>query len=153
VVSHRAFEVNDDLRTALEEAGWSDAFHFDADAWFDELRAEGFAINNQARLVLENLGGLTVRSRSVGTAAFGSGEARFEPLWAATGESDRIRARERQFGTSLCPLGEWCGEYILLAGGDGAIYAETTFQFLRLGTDIISALRTIVLADRLPDEL
>lgn len=145
--------VDEEIRPALEEAGWFDGYESNTEAWVAALRSEGFSVNDVGTEVLAHLGGLTVRPRQVGPTAFGSGDAVFEPLWAASGESERILQREAQVGTSLCPVAEWCSEYILLAGGDGAIYAETTFQILRVGENLQDALRTIILADQPPIEL
>jgi hypothetical protein len=137
----------------LELAGWYDGYLFDPGGWLDALADEGFSINDAAKQVLERLGGLAVAPAQVESAVFGSGDALFDPLWAASGEHDRIAVRERQLGTSLCPIGEWCGEYVLLASDDGSIFAETSFQMVRLGSDINEALRLIVLADRRPVEI
>lgn len=145
--------VDDEIRPALELAGWYDGYESNTEAWVAALRSEGFSVNDAGVEVLAHLGGLTVRPRQIDHTAFGSGDAVFEPIWAASGESERILQREAQVGTSLCPVAEWCGEYILLAGGDGAIYAETTFQILQVGENLRDALHTMILADRSPIEL
>jgi hypothetical protein len=152
-MNHVPFVLDDELRPVLEDAGWSDAYRRDVAEWLPELVAEGFSINPLAQHVLERLGGLALSPRPVEVATFGSGEVVFEPLWAASGEVGRIAMRERQLDTTLCPVGEWCGEYVLLAGGDGCMYAETSFQLVRIGRNLTEALRTILLADSRPVEI
>jgi hypothetical protein len=152
-LSRTRFDPAGDLRVALEAAGWSRAYRRNPDEWTGPLESQGFSTNALARFVLENLGGLTVAALPVERPAFGSGSVQFEPLLAATGESDRVVSRERIVSTTLCPIGEWCGEYILLAGGDGCIYAETTFRVVRVGRDLHQALATVVLSNRLPEEV
>jgi hypothetical protein len=147
------FHVDADVRPALEAAGWFDDYRFDPDEWLEALASEGFTCNETARQVLAHLGGLSVAPLPNEAAVFGSGDVMFDPLWAASGESDRIALRQRQLNTTLCPIGEWCGEYILLASEDGAIFAETSFQMMKVGSDIGGALRSIVLADRQPVEI
>jgi hypothetical protein len=138
------------VRAALEESGWTPVYRFDATAWASQLRAEGFSVHPAGISVLELLGGLTiVPPRSV-DAVFGTGELKVDPLWAAAGESARIADRERLVGDELCPVGEWLGEYIVLVGSAGEIYAETTFQFLKLGDDINQALVRLIVADSPP---
>ena len=73
-----------------------------------------------------------------------------DPLWAATGESPRIKLRERQLGTGLCPVGEWMDEYIVLVASDGRVLAETTFQVLQLGENLSEAMVRIVTAESSP---
>jgi hypothetical protein len=147
------FHPGSAVRPALIEAGWSDEYRHDPTEWLRTLREEGFSINETAGTVLTHLGGLAVEPRPLTPTAFGSGTLVFEPLWAASGEHIRIVERESQVGMTLCPIGEWCGEYVLLAGEDGSIYAETTFQMVLVGQDIAEALRTMILADKRPTEV
>ena len=141
------------IRAALEEAGWTPARHQDLDDWVTSLRAEGFTIVAPALDVLRELGGLTITPPRRDDAAFGSGVVVIDPLWAATGEAERIRVRERELGSDLCPVGEWMAQYILLVADDGSLMAETTFQVLRVGRDIADALHRMIVADTPPEEV
>jgi SUKH-3 immunity protein len=138
------------VREALSEAGWVPEYRHDAAGWIELLRAEGFTVHAAGAEVLALLGGLRVPARRSARAVFGSGALLVDPLWAATGESSRIRSRESQLGTGLCPVGEWMDEYIVLAASDGSVLAETTFQVLQLGKDLSEAIVRIVTAESLP---
>lgn len=139
------------VRAALEEAGWTSGYHHDTRQWLRSLRAEGFTVVAPALEVLRELGGLTITPPRRDDAAFGTGIAIIDPLWAASGEVDRIREREHELGLGLCPVGEWMGEYILLVADDGSVMAETTFQVLRVGRDLADALHRMIVADTPPE--
>lgn len=135
------------VRASLEEAGWSTDYVYDAAEWDRALRLEGFSVVAPALKALKELGGLTISPPRREGAAFGSGPIVIDPLWAASGEVDRIRQREAQIGLALCPVGEWMGEYILLVAEDGSVIAETTFQVLRVGSDLADALMRLIVAE------
>jgi hypothetical protein len=139
------------VRATLAEAGWAPGRRFDARLWITELQADGYSIVPPATQVLEALGGLDVLPPQRETAVYRSGPIKFDPIWAATGEAKRIRSRESQVGVALTPVGEWSGEYILLVAEDGQVFAETTFQVLRLGYDVASALVRLILAGTTPE--
>lgn len=141
------------IRAALEDAGWTPAHHHDLQVWVASLRADGFTILAPALDVLRDLGGLTITPTRRDEAAFGSGVVVIDPLWAASGEAERIRERERELGSGLCPVGEWMGEYILLVAEDGSVIAETTSQVLRVGRDIADALHRIIVAETPPEKV
>lgn len=138
------------VHATLVESGWTPEYRFDTSGWVDQLRTEGFSVHPAGICVLELLGGLTVVPPKSIKAVFGTGELKVDPLWAAEGESERIADRERVIGDRLCPIGEWLNEYIVLVGAEGKIYAETTFQVLKLGEDINQALVRLIVADSAP---
>jgi hypothetical protein len=137
----------------LEEAGWSPGYHFDASKWARVLKADGYSVTAPAIEALEEPGGLTIVPPRRDTAVYGSGTMIMDPVCAAIGESPRIKLREAALGRRLCPIGEWSNEYILLVADDGSVYAETTYQVLRLGDDLAEALRRLIVADTLPEEI
>jgi SUKH-3 immunity protein len=141
------------VRAALEEAGWTDEYRYDTTTLRIALQAEGFSVVAPAVEALTALGGLRVRPPRRADAAFGSGEIVFDPLFAASGEAARIRQRELQLSTALSPIGEWMGEYVLLVAADGAVFAETTFEMLRVGSDLSLALRRLIVAEDQPDRI
>jgi hypothetical protein len=141
---------NSVVHATLVESGWTPGYRFDPTGWADRLRAEDFSVHPAGICVLELLGGLTVVPPRSVKAVFGTGELKIDPLWAAEGESERIADRERIIGDRLCPVGEWLGEYIVLVGEEGRVYAETTFQVLELGDDINQALVRLIVADSAP---
>lgn len=50
-------------------------------------------------------------------------------------------------------MGEWSGEYVLLIADDGEVFAETTFQLLRLGVDFDDAMLLLIVADTPPENV
>ncbi|MGB6059973.1 MAG: SUKH-3 domain-containing protein [Microthrixaceae bacterium] len=141
------------VHATLERAGWNIAYRCDTSEWDRALRSEGFSVNTPAMKVLSELGGLTVNPPRRGAAVYGSGPIVMDPLLAASGEADRIKQRESELGLALCPVGEWMGEYILLVAEDGSVWAETTFQVLRIGENLATALRVMIVADTAPEQV
>jgi hypothetical protein len=141
------------VRVCLESAGWYSAYRWDAAPWLRWLGREGFSVHQAALEALTSLGGLRIVPPQSNRAVFGTGTLLVDPQWAASGESPRIRERERELGSRLCPVGEWMDEYIVLLAEDGSVLAETTYQVLKLGKDLGEALVRIIVADSLPVEL
>ncbi|HVF76211.1 MAG TPA: SUKH-3 domain-containing protein [Acidimicrobiales bacterium] len=141
------------VRATLVEAGWSAVRRRDASSWDRVLRQEGFSVTEPAIEVLEELGGLTLSPPRWAAAAFGSGPIVMDPIMAASGEAARIKQRERELGLVLCPVGEWIVEYVLLVADDSSVFAETTFQVLRVGRNFGEALRVMIVADPAPEPI
>lgn len=141
------------VMAALRQAGWTEGYRHDPDEWVAELQSDGYSTFPLAVDVLRHLGGLTVNPPRHPGAVFASGPIVLDPVFAASGEADRIVRREEQLGVELCPVGEWMGEYILLVAGDGRVIAETTFQVLCVGHDIADALKRMIVADTPTEEL
>lgn len=145
--------ANPVVRTCLEEAGWHPGYAWNADGWLLWLEAEGFSQHPPGVEALRSLGGLRIMPPASTHASFGSGALFVDPTWAATGESARIRERERQLQAKLCPLGEWLDEYIVLVADDGRVLAESTSGVLYLGEDLGVALARIILGRPAPTRL
>jgi hypothetical protein len=140
------------VRATLEEAGWSDDYHFDAAEWARVLEADGFSVTAPGVAALEELGGLTIVPPRRSGAAYASGPMIMKPLMRI-GESPRIKLLEEALGRRMCPIGEWYNEYILLVADDGSVYAETTYQVRRLGNDLAEALHRMIVADARPEPI
>ena len=139
------------ILATLENAGWDDQYRSDAAEWEQLLRSEGFSVTRHGLLALSALGGLTIDPPRRNGAVYGSGQLVMDPIFAASGEAARIKQREAEFGLALCPVGEWMGEYVLLVAEDGSVWAETTFQVLRVAPDLAQALRVMIVADVAPE--
>lgn len=140
------------LMAALFAAGWAEPNAFDTPACIDALRADDYTVTEAAVETLERFGGQTLEPQPA-NAQFWSGTIIFDPLYAASGEAERIQLREAALGVKLCPVAEWCNEYIVLAASDGSFFAETSFQMLWLGSNLRAALHTIMLADSQPTDI
>ena len=141
------------VRAALEEAGWVRGYTCDPVRWCEAMRADGFRVVLPAVEAIRQLGGLVVSPPQRYGAAYGSGRIVFDPVWAASGEAERINRRGDALGLGLTPVGEWMGEYVLLVAEDGSVLAETTYQFLRVGDDLCQALRRMIVADSTPEPI
>ena len=153
MIAVEALLADELITSALTSAGWDASYQFNADQWLTDLAAEGFSVNALGEQMLHQFGNLRVDAIRTDSAVFGSGQFNLDPLLACTGESARIVGRESLLGTSLCPIGEWDDVYILLAGGDGCVYAEATFQVLRIGNSAADALRRLIVSDTPATEL
>lgn len=142
---------NESIVRALQTIGWSPERHLNAAEWVSALKTEGFTVFPLVEEILASIGGLHVHPVPSPDAVFGSGEFYVDPIWAASGESDRIALRQQQLEVKLCPLGEWLNEYVVLIADDGRVFAETSFQLLLLGSDIGYALETMILCEHHPE--
>lgn len=147
--------MNDLLREALQcdlvegslrDAGWTPEYRANTDAWAADLAADGYDVHPMALEILAAIGGLMIVPRPLPHLGVGGGPLEMEPMLAAAGEYPRIALREERLGTTLCPIGEWDSECILLAARDGRIFAETTFAVWYVGDSISSALKWIIAA-------
>src|SRR3954451_1318729 len=97
--------LSDDFRRLLCEAGWSPGRTVEIDEWIRILEAEGFVSNATALAILREFGGLSVRVPPFGANPY-EYLLRFDPVQAATGESDRAKDWKDDLGIDLFPLGE-----------------------------------------------
>lgn len=139
-----------EIATVLQACGWSPDRAVEVRHWADWYAREGYADPEPALDILRSFGGLTIVPPRRLEAKYAPGPMQFDPEWAATGEQERVADREASLGIALWPLGEWSGEYILLLGGDGCVYAETTWEVLKLGVTFSDALRSTLKADARP---
>lgn len=132
---------------SLRDAGWTPEYRANTDAWFAELTSDGYDVHPVALEILTAIGGLMIVPRPLPGCDVGRAPLEVEPVLAASGEYPRIALREKRLGTTLCPIGEWAYECILLAAGDGRIFSETTFAVWHVGDSISAALKWIIAAE------
>jgi len=138
------------VREALAAAGWSASYRYDAAPWEARLVEDGYHVHAEAIKVLTTFGGLTVDPVRSASAGFRAGSLVMDPVWAAAGEAPRIHDRERSLGATLCPVGEWSDEYVVLVADDGHVYAETGRAVFDLGSDFGRALICIASNEEAP---
>src|SRR5215217_2251329 len=130
-----------DVRSALTGAGWSESRKVDASAWLMQLRSEGYAVTPPAAELLAAVGGLTVEPVLSPSSKMRPGRTVFDPVFAAAGESARVRHWQDALGVPLTPVGEWSDEAVLLVDSRGAMYADVAWRVDLLGCSIQEGLR------------
>jgi hypothetical protein len=138
------------VHRTLEESGWHPGYRHDTAAWEAAMLADGYSVHAMGRQILSEIGGLRIKAPTLPESTFWSGTFLVDPVQAATGESDRIVIREQELERLLMPVGEWSGEYIVLASEPGELYAETTWAVVLLGSTPGEALTLIVTAHTKP---
>lgn len=134
--------------TALSKAGWSpgvDRSGFAKQCEETFFATEAFHLNDHAREILAELGGLRFKQsghgRTVARRSFW-----FDPR-GAQGESDRFSEFEDCLGVKLCPIGEADdGESFLAAADDGRVLCLMDDGWI-LGNSIEEALNALVLGE------
>lgn len=145
--------TNPDVLVALRSAGWEPGREVNGPDWSSWFEEEGYSSQDEAVAILAEFGGLAIDPSASEESAFAPARLVFNPMLASTGESPRITLREAQMGVTLTPLGEWASEYIVLYGGDGAIYVESTFGVKMVGQGLEQALETMLLGNRTPTKV
>ncbi len=135
---------------ALREASWFPERHVPTREWYDSLTGSDYKWSGAAERFLASLGDLVIHPIKSQESIFGSGTLVTDPT-RASGEYERIAEREKSIGESLCPVGEWSGEYIVLIAPSSRVYAEMTYQVLLLGQTVEEALDVMVRAHRYPE--
>jgi len=118
--------------------------------WYHARTDDGYVWSTAVQHFLAGFGNLTIDPIRSEAATFGSGPFEIEPD-LVIGERERIAHREDTIGESLCPVGEWSGESIVLISPSRRVYAETSYQVLLLGQSPEEALDVIVRAHRYPE--
>jgi SUKH-3 immunity protein of toxin-antitoxin system len=135
----RSEDINAAFLQLLHSAGWYSDRQIDTTAWVSALQREGFTSNSLALDVLESLGGLSVRIPPAGINPY-EHEIRFDPVRAATGESDRAEEWKEDIGVDLFPIGEEVvSGNVLWIGSDSRVYYGRGFGLYLLGDSLRSS--------------
>jgi hypothetical protein len=133
-------EISPYFGELLRSAGWTPERRVEVNEWVRTLEQEGFATNPQALAVLESVGRLVVRMPPAGISPY-THELRFEPVRAATGESDRAEDWKKELGVDLFPIGEeMTSGNVLWIGSDGRFYYGRGFGLYLLGDSLRTAM-------------
>ncbi len=133
--------------TALRESGWQPGRRVPTDHWDATLRAEGFELNDVARDLLEQLGGLRVNPPREPAASFPNEAILFEPVLAGTGSLDIAQRLTGLTGQDFYPLAEWVAASCVYAGSGGRICGYRDGEIFDIGASPSAGLRTMLLAD------
>lgn len=128
-------EFRSDIEEVLKAAGWHRDRKVDAREWLEGLERDGLAAVPVAVTILENFGGLVVRS--LGNPP---GEFTIDP---DVRDVLGIRDAEEFLGVELTPLGVAGCQYHLLASRDGRVFEKFGEHLRLLGDGFEEALETI----------
>lgn len=105
--------------SVLRKSGWSEGRAQEINLWIQILSREGYIVNDYAKTVLKELGGLQIRVSSdkehLGVTMH------FNPIIAASGEYDRMEMFNKSSGEELFPIGE-CYDWVIYVGASKKVY-------------------------------
>jgi hypothetical protein len=129
-------DVSPSFAELLQLSDWTPERCVEPNDWVRILEQEGFKANPFALSILESVGGLTVRIPPAGINPY-THELRFDPVRAATGESDRVEAWKIDLGVDLFPVGEeMSSSSVVWVGSDGRFYYGRGFGLYYLGDSL-----------------
>ena len=101
----------------LEESGWSKDRKQDINPWIQILVKEGYKVNDYALSVLKELGNIKIRNERNhwGVVLY------FNPVYAASGEYDRLEIFNAVSDEELFPIGE-CFDWVIYVGDSKKVY-------------------------------
>lgn len=131
--------MNKTARDALILAGWHEGRSVDAGQWIGPLESEGFIINDRAREVLSEFGGLTINPLVNGKG----GSLFLDPYDAASGLSDQARLISEEYGEIFTPIGMWGEQYITYIGTADRVLTFGPGLDWELGTSFEDAVNNV----------
>jgi SUKH-3 immunity protein len=146
----KPFTFDEDTKTVLRSAGWSELRSVSVDYWVTTLSEEGFTPSPCAIKVLRNLGGLMIKPPRDAQRVFLPDPISLDPVKAASGEFDRVEIWQEDYGLSLFPLAEVFLYAILLIEPQGRVFAGSASGFLLVGASIEAAMAVLTLARTRP---
>ena len=129
-----------DVQAFLRRFGWHEDYFHDSTGWVDWLTQEGFAVTPLAVEIMERLGGVSISPN-------GNNEVFFSIFEAPDLIPDFMTELAGLLETPVTPVADWQAMQSLLAGGDGAVYACYATYVFKVGNDLNSALRKVLLDD------
>jgi hypothetical protein len=124
----------------VAQAGWDCARKNDMSSIIERLIREGYVANPLALELLESFGGLTIPLPAAGISPYDH-DIRFDPLRAASGESDRAEEWKDEIGVDLFPVGEEVSSgNIIWVGNDGRFYYGHGVGLYALGDSLKEAM-------------
>jgi SUKH-3 immunity protein of toxin-antitoxin system len=144
--------ISREVESVLRLQGWTPQRIVPTGQWTSELIGKGVTILPEALLILENLGGLTIKPVRTPSDAFATETIEFDPVTHVLGEIDQVHYWKNQLGRILTPLGMlYPSESILLLCDDRNVYGAWGNLLAQYGTTFEDALAsTLVVARRKP---
>jgi len=129
---------------ALRASGWFEGRRFDISSWIESLEAAGFELNELARRVWSEFGGLTIVSSATRDP---SSSLHVDPEDACIDTVDEAATLGQRFGENYSPLGMWSTQFRSYIGASGRVIAVGPRVIWELGLSFAEALADIVSGD------
>lgn len=133
-------ELSEHTLMVLKKSGWYIGRQYDTTLWVKQLEDEGYAINEYALLVLQELGGIYIRERAEGK--YVGATLDFNPFDSASGEYDRLDEFEKASNDKLFPIGS-LQDYIVYAGFTQKIYLGDWAGLYLIGNSVEEYLENV----------
>jgi SUKH-3 immunity protein len=142
-----------EIEFLLRAQGWIPGRSVGIGAWVARLVDLGFSILPHGESILTSLGGLTVTPRQGKGCAYFSEQIRFDPLEEGAADMETIEYWESSLGQNLMPLAVTSEDVRIVLGDDDCLYGLSSNQACRHGPDLLTSMRGLLLADRVPELL
>jgi len=142
-------QVDKRVKKFISQQGWYEGRKVNIDNWIEQLVKEGYSCFPYAKEVLEELGGIYIRSGNVRIGNCIPGEFDFNALDAGSGEFDRMEIFESLAGESLFPLG-MIYQYFMYVGPSKKIYMGDCIKLYIVGNNLEDFLSNVILGLRKP---
>jgi hypothetical protein len=136
--------LSDVTLSCLAAAGWNPSRKVDPRPWIRLLEAEGFCCFDQAEQILASVGGLVLRPPERSDRAFLPQPIRFDPMYIASGEFDRMAEFERLAEEPLFPLACAFDHMMMLIGVSGCTHLGHMGELYLAGQSFEEALNNLV---------
>jgi len=142
-------QLDERVKKFIRQQGWYEGRKVNIDNWIEQLVKEGYLCFSYAKEVLEELGGIYIKSGNVRIGNCIPGEFDFNALDAASGEFDRMEIFESLAGESLFPLG-MIHQYFMYVGPSEKIYMGDCTKLYIVGNNLEDFLNNVILGLRKP---
>ena len=114
--------------------------HEKVECWIEQLTSEGFEINEFAREILNGFGGVSVKGKGNTSQIFV--ELKFDPVYYASGEFDRMGLYNFAANDTLFPVGGMF-DFTVYVGKQGAFYVADWKTLYECGDTLERFLETV----------
>jgi hypothetical protein len=131
-----------ELSDALLRAGWFEGREFDTSVWEAMLLRSGFVLNDLAKRVWTELGGLTIEGSSDHPD---SSSLLIDPVDACIDAPEEARSLSEFLGENCSPLGMWSVQFRTYCSESGLVFSVWPRTMWVLGKSVEEALAYVVL--------
>ena len=117
----------------LRKHGWSEGRKRDITYWIRVLSKEGYIVNDYAQSVLEELG--DIQMNTGGDKNHWGVQLHFNPVYAGSGEYDRLEIFNAAAKEELFPIGE-CFAWTVYVGASKKVYVGDQMDLSIAGNSI-----------------